>query len=299
MENNPLFRELFDYIATANISTPDFPDETTEATLKALWNTAAGTPCSAQKALSTTLPEMTPECKKALELLIDKRISGAPLAQLTGRVQFMGLELFIEPEVLIPRPETELLGYTVTQALSDRHAASERITGIDVGCGSGNLSCGIAMHHPGIHLYAIDITDTCVACTAKNAAQCDLTGRITVLKGDLFSPLVNMHLESSVDVVISNPPYIPSVKLQSSLSHLVRHEPCEAFNGGTYGFSLHQRLIKESLPFLKSGGSLFFEFGIRQENQVQALFSRIRGYKPIRFKNDNEGNPRVVIATKI
>jgi release factor glutamine methyltransferase len=298
MENYPLYKELLKRIDESNLSVSDFPDETTVTTIRALWNTAAGIPLSASKAQSAPLPELTSENRKNLETLIKQRISGVPLAHLTGRIHFMNLELIIEPGVLIARPETELLGFTVVEWLRSSRFSSEHGTGIDIGCGSGNLSCGIASHYSGLRLYAVDITDECVDCAKKNISLNKLNDRVTIYKGDLFSPLAGLHLEMNTDIVISNPPYIPSAKLQSDLSHLVKHEPQEAFNGGIYGFSLHHRLIKESLRFLKPGGVLFFEFGIGQEKQVQALFNRVAGYMPVAFKNDKNNNPRVAIATK-
>lgn len=299
MNSNNFYLQLYDRIVSADIFTPDFPDETTETTLKALWETVAGNPCSARQAKAASLSEISAGQKKSLEKLVEKRLCGTPLAYLTGRSHFMGLEISTATGVLIPRPETELLASTVLEMLPPPENVSKPLFGIDAGCGSGNLSCAVAFHHPGVQLFAVDIADECVALSEKNITSLRLNDRVTIYKGDLFSPLADLHLEEKIDFIVSNPPYIPSSKLHSDLARLTKFEPEVAFNGGVYGFSLHHRLIKESLVYLKPGGMLFFEFGVGQEKQVQALFARVKGYTtPLSFKKDAQGSPRVITAIK-
>ncbi len=298
MVDNQFYHEQYQRIEQTVRFNSEFPDETTETTLKSLWSTASGMPCSATLARSVTVANLSEAQKNNLLFLIGERIRGIPLAHLTGRVHFMGCELQSGPDVLIPRAETELIGAAALEVLSSGTLPSRPIVGIDVGCGSGNLSCGIASKHPGIRIYAVDIAEACVRLASKNAAHLHLEDQITVYQGDLFAPLSGLGLESTIDFIVSNPPYIPAFKLQQDLSHLVIHEPEEAFNGGTYGFALHQRLIRESLTMLKTGGHLLFEFGIGQEKQVDALFRRVTGYGSVDYRKDANGNPRVAIVRK-
>jgi release factor glutamine methyltransferase len=130
-------------------------------------------------------------------------------------------------------------------------------------------------------------------------AQLGLDGRVTVHQGDLFAGLAGAGLEGTVDVIVCNPPYISSGRLAGDRAGLLDHEPREAFDGGPYGLSIHQRVVKEALPFLKPGGWLLFEIGLGQERQVKLLFERTRAYQDLRMVANAAGEVRVVGARKI
>jgi release factor glutamine methyltransferase len=296
-----LYQDLLARFESADIYSPDLPHETAETTLNALWQTAAGKPCSAQRtpAMEDHIQDLSSKQELFLQTLVSQRLNGTPLPHLTGRVHFMGLELLYEPGVLAPRPETALLGYSASELIARLPVQNVPVLGVDVGCGCGNISGGIATRHPDLRLFSIDITGPCVEMTRKNVAFLNLGERVTVYKGDLFAPLKETGIEGQADIIVSNPPYIPSSKLQSSHSHLLYHEPKEAFDGGIYGFSVHQRLIKESIAMLKPGGYLLFEFGLGQEKQVSVLLSRTKGYSPVVFRKDDAGNPRVAVVQKL
>jgi release factor glutamine methyltransferase len=160
------------------------------------------------------------------------------------------------------------------------------------------LTCGISHALPALRVHSVDILQSCVDLTKRNIARCGVAGRVTVSQGDLFFPLKDRGLEASIDAVICNPPYIASSRLKNDRAYLIAYEPREAFDGGPFGFSLHQRLIKESLVFLKPGGNLLFEFGAGQDKQVSGLINRAGGYDRIDFTCDANGIRRVVIAQK-
>ncbi len=212
-----------------------------------------------------------------------------------GTHPFMGLELLVAPGALIPRAETELLGgeaVRLLQALG--HAASV----IDVCCGSGNLGCAAAMRVPSATVYSTDLTQSCAELARKNVAHLGLTGRVHVFQGDLFEALKPSLPAGGVDMIICNPPYISTGKLESDRAPLLEHEPREAFEGGPYGLAIHQRVIKEAPALLKPGGHLLFEFGLGQERQMKALFDRSRAYQDLRFITNAAGIARVVVAVK-
>ncbi len=275
---------------------PDFPKETPHVTLAALWHKASGKELSPVEAVNTPLSELNDLEYATLESLIKKRLAGARLSHITGRMHFMGLSLFSDPEVLSARPETELLGETVLAHLNDLPAQTEPII-IDIGCGSGNLTCGIAHASPTARIFSADISSSCVNLTKKNVEALNLSHRVTVATGDLFDPLDSFNLQGTVDIIVSNPPYIPSKKLGTDLAFLTDHEPSFAFDGGPFGFAIHQRIIKEAPGFLKKGGFLIFEFGVSQEKQIELLFIRSKAFRNISFKKDNQDRPRVAIAT--
>jgi release factor glutamine methyltransferase len=206
--------------------------------------------------------------------------------------RFMDVELLVERGVLVPRAETELLGATALEILPE----NPRI--IDMCCGSANLACALAARLPGSRVWASDLTDSCVALAIRNAAHVGATDRIRVVQGDLFAGLARLGLEGTIDAVVCNPPYISHAKLAGERAVLLENEPREAFDGGPYGLSIHQRVVREALPFLKPGGWLAFEIGLGQERQVKILFDRTRAYDEVRTAANAAGEARVVYARK-
>jgi release factor glutamine methyltransferase len=121
---------------------------------------------------------------------------------------------------------------------------------------------------------------------------------VEVTQGDLFAPLANRGLEGTMDVVVMNPPYIPSTSLTHSRAGLLQHEPLEAFDGGPYGVSILTRLLQEAPPFLKEGGHLLFEFGLGQSRLIQSLVERKQFYTRLRFALDTNGEARAAVLRK-
>ncbi|WLT29999.1 class I SAM-dependent methyltransferase [Geothrix sp. PMB-07] len=242
-----------------------------------------------------------PEAPQDLALeLAGKRAAGAPLGLVLGRQRFLGVELLAKADVLAPREETEILG---TEVLSILRALSQEEPGrelrmIDMGCGSGNLACAAAMAVPQVRIWASDITASCAELTRANAAHLGLQHRIEVSQGDLFAPLTGKGLEGTMDLVVMNPPYIPSTSLANSHAALLQHEPREAFDGGPYGISILSRLLQDAPLFLKPGAHLLFEFGLGQARMIQSLVEKKNLYTGLRFASDVEGHPRAAIARR-
>jgi len=191
--------------------------------------------------------------------------------------------------------ETELVGGAVVKLL-------EALAGapfvIDMCCGAGNLACAIAAKVPTATVWASDLTDGCVTLSRRNVERLGLSKRVRVFQGDLFEPLRAEVPTGKVDVIVCNPPYISTGKLETDRKTLLENEPREAFDGGPYGLSIHQRVIREAVELLRPGGSLAFEFGLGQERQMKALFDRSRAYGEVRFLNNAAGAPRAVVATR-
>jgi release factor glutamine methyltransferase len=206
--------------------------------------------------------------------------------------RFMEVELLVERGVLVPREETELLGATALNLLSE----NARV--IDMCCGSGNLACALATRAPSSRVWASDLTEACVSLARRNAVFARVQNRVMVAQGDLFAALGGLGLEGTIDVVVCNPPYISQAKLAGERAALLENEPREAFDGGPYGLSIHQRVVKEALAFLKPGASLLFEIGLGQERQVKMLFERTRAYDDIRMVANAAGEVRVVAGRK-
>ncbi|OGC91570.1 MAG: methyltransferase [candidate division Zixibacteria bacterium RBG_16_53_22] len=228
--------------------------------------------------------------------MAERRSAGAPLAYVIGHARFMGVELIVAEGALAPREETELLGNTALAAIRSSGSAAPRV--IDMCCGSGNLACAIAHHLPAARVWASDLTDGCIAVTRRNVEHVGVSNRVVVAQGDLFGGLAGLGIEGAIDAVVCNPPYISQGKLATDRAELLDHEPREAFDGGPYGLSIQQRVVKEALPFLRPGGILLFEIGLGQDRQVKMLFDRAKVYEDIQLAANAAGEVRVVSGRK-
>ena len=210
-------------------------------------------------------------------------------------ITWMGLAFETSDQVLVPRRETELLaGAALDLLLKTAEAAPVRV--IDMCCGAGNLSCALAHARPDIRVCASDLTDACVTLARKNVARHGLEGRVDVRQGDLFSSLPDEDLAGAVDLVVCNPPYISTGKLEGQSAHLLDGQPREAFDAGPYGLAIHQRVIADAARYLKPGAWLVMEIGLGQQRQIALLFSRMKRYEQERSWADKNGAPRVMGA---
>lgn len=208
----------------------------------------------------------------------------------------MGIELELAPGVLVPRQETELLG---NHAVSLLGRDGDAPVVVDMCCGSGNLALAIASAVPSARVWGADLTDETVALARRNARRLGLEGRVSIRQGDLFGALAGDGLEGRADMVVCNPPYISTARLEGESAHLLGSEPRAAFDGGPYGISILQRLVREAPAFLKPDGWLVFEFGEGQDRQVAALVARARAYAPVTFARDAAGTPRVAAVRRL
>jgi release factor glutamine methyltransferase len=230
-----------------------------------------------------------------------KRAQGVPLGLAMGRQSFLGIVLAAREDVLAPREETELLGREALGLLKELASQDpdRALRMIDMGCGAGNLTCALAVAVPQTRIWASDLTASCAALTRDNVAMHRLQDRVQVSQGDLFAPLADQGLEATMDLVVMNPPYIPSTSLENAHARLLEHEPREAFDGGPYGVSILTRLLQEAPAFLKQGGHLLFEFGLGQARIIRMLAERKPGYGEIRFAENGQGEPRVGVLRKL
>ncbi|SFE89761.1 HemK family putative methylases [Methylobacterium sp. yr596] len=215
------------------------------------------------------------------------------VAYVTGR--FLGVDIAYPADVLAPREETELLGRAAIEILRGRPGPARVV---DMCCGSGNLACAVATACDAAIVWACDLMPACVAAAAHNVDRLGLSNRVQVRRGDLFAALPIEDFDRSIDLVICNPPYIPSLRLDGDKAHLLDAEPREAFDGGLYGFTIHQRVIGSALRYLRPGGWVALEFGERQEKQIAALFRRAGGYHDLQYRCDPRGVPRVAVAQR-
>ena len=228
--------------------------------------------------------ELPQEKQSAYEAKISRRETREPMQYILGSTGFMGLEFHVEPGVLCPRPDTEIL---CEEALR-RIRPGDRV--LDIGTGSGALAVSIAHHAPLCSVTAVDVSDTALAVAKGNAEKNGVSVRF--VKSDCFAALEG----EAYDVIVSNPPYISSDEMNELMPEVMR-EPELALYGGEDGLDFYRRISREAPGYLKMGGCLLFEIGWKQKDAVSALLSRHVG-EPFAMK-DYGDNWRVVGANKM
>ncbi|WP_456445168.1 peptide chain release factor N(5)-glutamine methyltransferase [Thiolapillus sp.] len=294
MNQNALYETLLAELSRNLALLPDKPEETPHSTLRALWMLAAGKPLSVESAMAAELPELDGKQVEKLRQTIQQRLDGTPLAHISGRQSFMGLELLAGPEALIPRKETELLAGSAIELL--RQQEKDALNVIDVCTGAGNVALAIANAVQQARVYASDLSQEAVQLAKKNTELHDLTGRVALYTGDLLDPFRPLGMEGKVDMITCNPPYISSAKVPAMASEISEHEPEMAFNGGVFGINLMRKLIAEATDFIREKGHLVFEVGLGQGPAMEKQISKLPAYQSVKTVADAHGNARVVIA---
>ena len=292
------YKELLEILEERLRVLPDKPGETPQGNLHALWHTAAGNPLPMEEALERPLPRIDDLAVARLRSLIRRRLEGEPLAYLTGRQSFMGLDLLAGPGALIPRRETELLAEVGLSAIRECVETRGRALVLDVFTGSGNLVLAYAHHEPDADLFGVDISEEAIRLACRNALHTGHEGRVLFRVGDLLEPFDDPSFLGQVDVLTGCPPYIPEKKVGLMEPEIAGYEPKEAFAAGPFGLDLLHRLIREAPRFLRPGGVLAFEVGAGQGERIARRIDRSPEYEEIRTHPDEEGRIRVVSARR-
>ncbi len=277
----------------------DKPEETPELTLRALWYLAAGDPRSVERCVDGRLPVLSEEAYGYLQDLVCQRLNGVPLAHLTGRQCFMGVEMLAGPEALIPRKETEILGYAVLDKLREVMTTHGDAQVIDLCTGCGNLALALAHHEPNCRVFAADLSPEAVNLARRNAKYLELDDRVEFHVGDLFAPFDHDGFLAGTDLVVCNPPYISTKHIAEMPEEIHAHEPHLAFDGGPFGVAIVFRLIKEAPRFLKPQSWLCFEVGLGQGDLITRRMARTGDYTEITPLPDPNGAIRAIMARRI
>ncbi|RYZ33423.1 MAG: peptide chain release factor N(5)-glutamine methyltransferase [Myxococcaceae bacterium] len=225
----------------------------------------------------------------AFRALIERRLAGEPTNYLTGTKEFYNRPFKVDARVLIPRPETELLVEALLHAVP--RDAPSRV--LDVCTGSGCIAISVAAERPQATVFATDLSPDACALAKENAQTLGVADRVSVLEGDLFSPLPP---DARFQVVVSNPPYIDSGDI-AGLSAEVRREPRLALDGGPDGLTALRRVIQGARKVLEPGGLLALEMGETQGSAVLELL-RAAGYADARVEKDLERRERMAFGTQ-
>jgi release factor glutamine methyltransferase len=293
---NALYQEQLEKISRELSFLPDKPEENPHSTLRALWHRAAGRALSAEAAMAGDLPSLDDSSRVRLTELLTRRFSGVPLAHLTERQRFVGMEMLAGPGALVPRRETELLARAAIDLAREAAAGLDDVRVIDVCTGSGNVALAVAHHVPTAHVFAADLSEDAVALARLNAAHLGLEARAEFRAGDLLAPFDTPDFHGTIDVLTCNPPYISSAKVEHMHGEISKHEPRLAFDGGAFGVNILMRLLQDAPRFLKPGGWLAFEVGLGQGPAMAKRLEKVAGVQQVAPLLDSKGDVRALRA---
>ncbi|MGD6802265.1 peptide chain release factor N(5)-glutamine methyltransferase [Rossellomorea aquimaris] len=225
---------------------------------------------------------------------ITSHIQGTPIQHIIGHEEFYGRRFRVSEHVLIPRPETEELVYHTLDKIKKYFAGQDQLKLADIGTGSGAIAVTLKLEKPELAVSAVDISSEALTVAEKNAEA--LGAQVSFLEGDLLQPLISA--EEKLDVLVSNPPYIPLSDLDS-LSEVVKdHEPHSALFGGESGLDFYQRFMEELPKVMNSRYLIGFEIGV---GQGEAVAGMLRGAFPdarTEIIHDINGKDRMVFSTR-
>jgi release factor glutamine methyltransferase len=227
--------------------------------------------------------EMTSQQYEEYFALVQRRLNSEPSAYITGNREFYGLDFFVNPDVLIPRPETELL---VEKTIDIANKRSYR-TVVDAGTGSGVVAICLALNLPDAVIYATDISASALEVASINCRKHNVEDRVTLLRGNLLEPL-----PEPVDIIVGNLPYVTDTDIQQVNTY--GQEPDLALHGGTDGLEYIIAIVGQSVSKLLRGGSILLEVGQRQSQAAARQLKGIYPYGEVAIFRDLAGIERVV-----
>ena len=224
---------------------------------------------------------------------VKERAAHMPLAYVLGRREFMGLDFRVTRDTLIPRPDTEILVQCAVDFLCARlEAGATACTIADIGTGTGAIALSTLHYTEGIRADAVDISPAAAAVARENAERLGLTERIDIHVGDLLAPLAG----GRYDMILSNPPYIPTADIATLMPEVRSYEPHLALDGGADGLNIYRRLMADAPALLKEGGAVAVEVGIDEAAAVAALAMAHSRIVRTEILKDLAGIERVVVG---
>lgn len=251
--------------------------------------TAAGK--STEKLLRDMRYYATDEVERRAEEMVQRRLAGEPVAYITGVWEFRGLPMEVSRDVLIPRVDTEVLAETAIKYLKDTGRLDARV--LDLCSGTGCIGCAIAAELPRVRVVLADVSAAAMDISRRNVERNGLGGRVSFLPADVTKqpPLMT----GSFDLVVSNPPYIPTMEILTLDPSVRDYEPVWALDGGEDGLDFYRAILKNWALVIRQGGELMFEVGEDQAERVKDLM-RMAGLREARSFPDTQNIQRVVAA---
>ena len=251
--------------------------------------TAAGK--STEKLLRDMRYYATDEVERRAEEMVQRRLAGEPVAYITGVWEFRGLPMEVSRDVLIPRIDTEVLAELAIKYLRGTGRLDARV--LDLCSGTGCIGCAIAAELPRVRVVLADVSAAAMDISRRNVERNGLGGRVSFLPADVMKlpPLMT----GSFDLVVSNPPYIPTVEIMTLDPSVRDYEPVWALDGGEDGLDFYRAILKNWASVIRQGGELMFEVGEDQAERVKDLM-RMAGLREARSFPDTQNIQRVVAA---
>ncbi len=230
-----------------------------------------------------------------VKALVVRRTAREPLQYILGIQEFCGLDFEVNPDVLIPRPETELLAQEVIRRLPQSGGA----TVVDVGTGSGCLAVTLARAVPNATIVATDLSALALKTAKRNALRHRVDESISWLEGDLLAPVSDVCRQRTVTAIMANPPYIRESEWSGLQPEVGRYEPRMALVAGPRGTEIHERLLDEAIPYLAPGGYLAMEIGQGQSDDIRGMIGSRRAYERVEVVTDEAGIDRIMILQRV
>jgi release factor glutamine methyltransferase len=229
--------------------------------------------------------------------LVQRAGEHEPIAYLTGKAHFFNLEFDITPAVLIPRPDTETLVENVLQ-FCRAVPGFEAPRVLDLCTGSGCIAAAVAANLKAAIVVATDISEAAVAVARSNIERLKLADRVTVEQGDLFEPVSRLPDPRPFDLILANPPYIPTGDIEKLDRNVRDYEPVAALDGGIDGLVIHRRIVEGAIERLRAGGRIYLEIQFDQGEAIQAIFAGHEEFDEVKLLKDYGGNVRVITARR-
>jgi release factor glutamine methyltransferase len=246
--------------------------------------------------LYTSFADAAPEeLRTKFRELVRRRAEGAPVAYLVGHREFYSLDFLVTPDVLIPRPETELIVLTALEIIKARGAQEEPVRVADVGTGSGIIGITIARQAPRARITAVDISPAALGVARQNAERLGVAERVEFLQSDLLAALPR---EARFELIASNPPYVSTAEFAALARDVQAYEPQLALLAGPTGTSVIERLVPAAAEHLAPGGSLLLEISPMLQQAVEALLQSDGRFESIKALKDASGLVRVIQARR-
>lgn len=231
--------------------------------------------------------EVEEKKRQEYEKVIQKIIEGIPMQYITHKQEFYGIPFYVDENVLIPQPDTEIL---VEEVVSLAKNQQEDI--LDIGTGSGAIGIALASNITSANITISDISKKALEIAKKNAIENKVIQKIKLVQSNLFE-----NIEGTFSIIVSNPPYIET-EIIKELPKQVQNEPILALDGGKDGLTFYRKLVEEAPNYLRQGGYLCMEIGYNQKEDVLELLQNSPRYQHTYSKKDLSGNDRIIIAQK-
>lgn len=232
--------------------------------------------------------ELKEEELKQIDSKVQQIIKGKPIQYIINKQEFMGIDFYVDENVLIPQPDTEIL---VEEVIKQSKYYNKSINILDLCTGSGAIAISIAKNIENVKIVASDISESALKVAKKNAIKNKI--EIKFIKSNIFN-----NINEKFDIIVSNPPYIETENIEN-LSKEVKNEPKIALDGGKDGLDFYKEISKNAFEFLKNNGKLIFEIGYNQKESVIKILSKTNKYKNIKCIKDYSGNDRVIKCEKL